>query len=126
MPTDKKGDPVFSPSPGQQYAKNPDGSYVCDTNTVPERAATYRQLNNLPTHQAVPVDAVTASNSGLDPDISVANAHDQAPRVAAARHLSLRRVNDLITAHTNGRQFGVLGETTVNVVDINLALDRLH
>jgi len=126
VPTDKSGNPVTSPSAGQKYAKNPDGTYVCDSNTVPERAASYRQLNNLPPHQAVPVDAVTASNSGLDPDISVANAHDQAPRVAAARQLPLRQVNDLITAHTNGRQLGFLGETTVNVVDLNLALDRLH
>jgi len=126
VPTDKSGNPVISPSAGQKYAKNPDGTYVCDSNTVPERAATYRQFNNLPTHRAVPVDAVTASNSGLDPDISVANAHDQAPRVAAARNLSLRTVDNLITAHTNGRQLGFLGETTVNVVDLNLALDRLH
>jgi K+-transporting ATPase ATPase C chain len=126
VPTDKSGAPVISPSAGQKYAKNPDGTYMCDANTVPERAATYRQFNNLPANRAVPVDAVTASNSGLDPDISVANAHDQAPRVAAARDLPLRRVNDLIAAHTNGRQLGFLGETTVNVVDINLALDRLH
>ena len=126
VPTDKSGNPVISPSAGQKYAKNPDGTYVCDTNTVPERAASYRSLNNLPAHQAVPVDAVTASNSGLDPDISVANAHDQAARVASARHLSVRTVDALIAQHTNGRQFGVLGEATVNVVDINLALDRLH
>jgi K+-transporting ATPase ATPase C chain len=126
VPTDPHGNPVTSPGPGQKYAKNPDGTYVCDSNTVPERAASYRQLNNLPTHEPVPVDAVTASNSGLDPDISVANAHLQAPRVAAARHLPLRSLNDLIAAHTNDRQWGVLGETTVNVVDLNLAVDRLH
>ena len=126
VPTDKKGNPVISPSPGQQYAKNPDGSYVCDSNTVPERAASYRQLNNLPAHQPVPVDAVTASNSGLDPDISVANARLQAPRVASARNLPLHTVLSLISSHTNGRQWGFLGETTVNVVDLNLALDRLH
>jgi K+-transporting ATPase ATPase C chain len=126
VPTDKKGNPVISPSTGQQYAKSPDGTYVCDPNTVPERAAAYRQLYNLPAHQAVPVDAATASNSGLDPDISVANAHLQAPRVASARNLALQTVLSLISSHTNGRQWGFLGETTVNVVDLNLALDRLH
>jgi potassium-transporting ATPase KdpC subunit len=126
VPTDKQANPVTSPTPGQQYAKNSDGTYVCDANTVPERAATYRQFNQLPDKTLVPVDAVTASNSGLDPDISPANALDQAARVAAARHLPTQTVRALIQAHTNGRQWGFLGEETVNVVDLNLALDSLH
>ena len=77
------------PPPGQKYAKNPDGTYVCDPNTVPERAIAYRQEFGLAPNAVVPVDAVTASGSGLDPDISIANADIQAPTVAQARGLSL-------------------------------------
>jgi K+-transporting ATPase ATPase C chain len=71
----------------------------------------------------VPVDAVTASGSGLDPDISVQNALDQAPRVARARHLPASRVVALVHRDTEGRQWGFLGEPVVNVVKLNLALD---
>jgi K+-transporting ATPase ATPase C chain len=67
---------------------------------------------------------VTASASGLDPDISVANARLQAKRVANERNLSQARVRDLIDSHTSGRDLGVLGEKTVNVLDLNLALDQ--
>jgi K+-transporting ATPase ATPase C chain len=73
----------------------------------------------------IPVDAVTASGSGLDPDISVANALLQAPRVAAARGLSTAQVEKLVHDHTDGRALGVIGEKTVNVLDLNLALDNL-
>jgi potassium-transporting ATPase KdpC subunit len=124
VPTDKQGNPVTSPTATQQYSKNADGSFVCDTNTVPERALAYRQLNNLASTTTIPVDAVTASNSGLDPDISVANADLQAPRVASARHLGVSRVRQLIAEHTNGRAWGFLGEKTVNVLDLNLALSE--
>ncbi len=126
VPTDKQGNPVTSPTPSQRYAKNSDGTYVCDSNTVPERASSYRQLNNLSATAVIPVDAVTASNSGLDPDISIANADLQAPRVADARHVPQSRVLALIREHTNSRQWGVLGEKTINVLDLNLALDGLH
>ncbi|MDP9073873.1 MAG: potassium-transporting ATPase subunit C [Actinomycetota bacterium] len=115
--TDAQGNPV--------YQKNPDGSYVCNPSTVPERAIAYRQLNGLAADAKVPVDAVTASGSGLDPDISVANALDQADRVATARHLSRARVVGLINQHTSRRAWGVLGEDSVNVLDLNIALDRL-
>ena len=125
VPTDPKGNPVISPIPSQKYAKNPDGSYTCDPNTVPERALAYRQLNHLATDVAVPVDAVTASASGLDPGISIMNADLQAPRVAQARHLPLSRVRALISAHTIGRAWGFLGEPYVNVLELNLALDKL-
>lgn len=72
---------------------------------------------------AIPVDLVTASASGLDPDISAAGARYQAARVAAARHLPLARVEALIDAHTEGPAFGLLGEARVNVLQLNLALD---
>ncbi len=113
------------PAPGRRYARNPDGSYVCDPNTVPERAIAYRTFNGLAASAPVPIDAVTASGSGLDPDISPQNALDQAPRVARARHLRLGQVIDLVHRYTRGRQWGFLGEPTVDVLDLNLALDRL-
>ena len=117
--------PVVAPTPGQKYAKNPDGSYVCDPNTVPERAIAYRSEFGLAPDAQVPVDAVTASGSGLDPDISVANADIQAPTVAKARNLPLATVRRLIAADTTGRSLGVLGDPGVNVLNLNLALDRL-
>lgn len=73
----------------------------------------------------VPVDLVSASASGLDPDISVAAANYQAARVARSRGLPLARVQALIGAHTEGRLLGVLGEPRVNVLELNLALDAL-
>ena len=86
----------------------------------------YRKLNGLPARASVPVDAVTSSASGLDPDISVANARLQAPRVARVRGLSLPQVLALVAAHTQDRSLGILGEKTVNVLELNLALDRTH
>jgi K+-transporting ATPase ATPase C chain len=71
----------------------------------------------------VPVDAVTSSASGVDPQISVANADIQARRVAAVRHLPLAQVRKLVVAHTDGRSLGVLGEPGVNVLQLDLALD---
>jgi K+-transporting ATPase ATPase C chain len=71
----------------------------------------------------VPIDMVTTSASGLDPDITVANARAQAPRVAAARGMSVAAVLALIGRHTAGRELGFLGEPTVNVLELNLALD---
>ena len=123
VPTDPQGTPVTSPSPGQKYAKAADGSYVCDPDTIPERAIAYRQFNGLPPNSPVPVDAATASGSGLDPDISVQNALDQAPRVARARHLPLSGVIALVHSHTQGREWGFLSEPVVNVTELNLALD---
>lgn len=71
----------------------------------------------------IPVDMVTTSASGLDPDISPANAYAQAARVAAARKMSEARLHGLIAANTTGRQFGILGEPRVNVLKLNFALD---
>jgi K+-transporting ATPase ATPase C chain len=90
---------------------------------VRERRATYRRENDLRPVQQIPIDAVTASGSGLDPDISVANARLQAARVARARGLDLDDVLALIAEHTDGRSLGFLGEPGVNVLELNLALD---
>jgi K+-transporting ATPase ATPase C chain len=76
------------------------------------------------TARDVPVDAVTTSASGVDPHISEANARIQAQRVAKVRRLPVARVNDLIDENTDGRQLGFLGEPGVNVLELNLALDR--
>lgn len=90
---------------------------------VTQRILAYRDFNGLASDSAVPVDAVTASGSGLDPDISVANALAQAGRVATARGVSSDRVVALVKAHTRNRVWGILGEKSVNVLDLNLALD---
>ncbi|HNJ97271.1 MAG TPA: K(+)-transporting ATPase subunit C, partial [Ilumatobacteraceae bacterium] len=92
---------------------------------VAQRAAAYRAENDLADNYPVPVDAVTASASGLDPHISVANARLQAPRVAATRGLDLGTVLHAIDAATDDRQLLVLGDPGVNVLRLNLALDRL-
>jgi potassium-transporting ATPase KdpC subunit len=91
---------------------------------VKGRIATLKEAD--PTnHAPIPADLVTASGSGLDPQISPAAARWQAPRIARLRSLSEAEVSKLINAHTEGRQLGLLGEPRVNVLTLNLALDRL-
>jgi K+-transporting ATPase ATPase C chain len=126
VPLDPSGDPVTSPTAGQKYAKTSSGGYECDPSTIPERTLAYRAFNDLPASTPVPVDAVTASASGLDPDISVANALDQAARVARARHLPAAQVVALVHQYTTGPQWGFLSEPVVNVLKLNLALDGLR
>ncbi len=96
----------------------------------PSNIAAYIQLNGkyYPgglTAAKVPVDAADTSASGVDPDISVANAHIQAYRIAAVRHLSLATVDRQISKYTAGRGLGFSGEPSVDVLELNLALNRL-
>lgn len=92
--------------------------------TVQQRVAAIKKEN--PAMQGpVPVDLVTASASGLDPDISIAGALYQAPRIAKARGLSLAQVQQVITSHEQGRFLWIFGEPYVSVLDLNLALDAL-
>ena len=81
---------------------------------------------NAPSHPAVPADAVTASGSGLDPEISPAYADLQAPRLAKARGITTAQVLAIINKHKVGRDLGFLGQPRVNVLEVNLALDRLY
>jgi len=100
-----------------------------------ENVKSYLELNTAPnkrpydprlTVAKIPVDAVNSSASGLDPEISKANAWIQAYRIAAVRHLPLSAVDALISSYTSGRGLGFSGEEGVNVLELNLALDRGH
>lgn len=91
---------------------------------IKQLAEAYRKDNELAADAPVPVDAVTRSGSGLDPDISEANALLQAPRVARARNLKPEAVTDLIHKFKSERDLGILGEPRLNVLTINIALDN--
>ena len=90
---------------------------------IKKRVEAFRAENNLPLSVKVPVDAVTASASGLDPHISVRNALLQAPRIAKARGMEEKAVVEKIEANTQGRDLYILGEPRVNVLTVNLSLD---
>lgn len=92
---------------------------------IAERKTQIAEFNGVAADQ-VPADAVTASASGLDPDISPEYAAIQVARVASARGMSVERVEEFVAAHTQGRDLGYLGELTVNVLELNLALDELE
>ena len=109
---------------------NSSGSNLGPTNktlieTVRSRASTLREHEPGINHGMIPVDMVTASGSGLDPEITPAAAEIQVPRVAKARGLSEAAVRSLISTHTQGRTMGILGEPGVNVLQLNLALDNI-
>jgi K+-transporting ATPase ATPase C chain len=115
-------------SQSQPYnAENSGASNLGPTNktlitTVQQRVTALQKENpGVP----IPADLVTSSGSGLDPDISPAGAYFQAPLVARERGLSLNQVNQLIASHTTGRFLGIFGDSYVNVLNLNLALDQL-
>ncbi len=139
-----KGNPLpqyFQPRPSYAIpSPAPKGDYGCDptyssasnlgpTNPILVQDIQQRQkeiaaFDHVPVSQ-IPADAVTASGSGLDPDISPANAAIQVDRVAAARHLPVSVVQALVAKYTQGRTLGFLGEPRVNVLLLNMALDQL-
>ena len=92
---------------------------------IKDLAAAYRKENDLAADAPVPADAVTRSASGLDPEISPANAQIQAVHVARERKLTQAQVLKLVEENTQGRQLGLLGEPRVNVLKLNMALDKL-
>lgn len=116
-------------TPAPYQADNSGGSNLGPTNsaliqTVQQRIAALQKENpDVPAGTPIPVDLVTASASGLDPDISVAGAYYQIPRVAKARGLSQATVRKLVDQHISGRFLGIFGEPRVNVLALNLALD---
>ncbi len=141
---DKNGNPVTSPDPRyfqtRPSATSPPDNAAATTfsNLGPNNVATKLAIDgNIQGYLAlekpyvpglrpamVPVDAADSSASGIDPDVSLANAHIQAHRVAALRQLPLVDVDRLIAAYTDGRTLGIFGEPGVNVLELNLALDR--
>jgi K+-transporting ATPase ATPase C chain len=125
-------DKYFHPRPsaaGNGYdAANSGGSNLGPTSqklydAIKERIGAYRKENGLKDTDPVPADAVTTSGSGLDPHISVPNAERQLTRVAKARGLDPQEVRDLIEQNTANADFGLLGDSGVNVLLLNLALD---
>lgn len=115
--SDKGYDPTSS-SPSNLGPTNP-----ALADRLKKDAAAFRKDN--PDYTGpIPADAITTSGSGLDPEISPANAAAQTTRVAKARNVPPDRIAQLVEAHTQGRQFGFLGEARVNVLDLNMALDQ--
>ncbi|WP_313812909.1 potassium-transporting ATPase subunit KdpC [Glutamicibacter sp.] len=132
--TDAAGDPLPQYFQSRYSAHNYDALDSGGSNLGPENPELIEQLSarkeevarfNHVSPAQVPADAVTASGSGLDPQISVANAQMQTSRVAAARGLEPQLVRQLIREHTSGKTLGFVGEERVNVVTLNLALDEL-
>lgn len=115
------GDKGYDPTSSSASNLGPTNPSLADR--LKKDAAAFRKDN--PDYTGpIPADAITTSGSGLDPDITPANAMAQSLRVAKARNAAPDRVAELVTAHTQGRQFGFLGEPRVNVLELNLALDQ--
>jgi K+-transporting ATPase ATPase C chain len=130
-----KGREYFHSRPSQSgYAADTTFFSNSGPNSVEEREAVREDLaayvrlekpyDRSLTKAGVPVDAITMSGSGVDPQIAEANARIQAHRIAAVRHLPLAKIEDLISAHTDGRFLGLFGEPGVNVLQLNIALDE--
>lgn len=121
----------LSGTPAPYQANNSGGSNVGPTNgnltqTVQQRIAQLKKENpDVAPGTPIPPDLVEASASGLDPDISVAAAYYQIPRIATARHLSQETVRQLVDSHVEGRFLGLFGEPRVNVLELNMALDGI-
>jgi len=111
-------DPTFS------AASNYGPTNPTQVQLIQQRQKQISAFDHVPISQ-IPSDAVTASGSGLDPDISPANAYMQVPRVAAARHLPVSEVRNLVSENITGRTLGFLGQPTVNVLTLNILLDQL-
>ena len=118
------GDSGYDPTSSGGSNLGPTNHKLIDT--VSDRAKAYRDDNGLSADTPVPVDAVTASASGLDPDISPANALLQVGRVARARGLTEDQVRNLVSQSIEGRTLFVLGEPRVNVLKLNMALDKIQ
>src|ERR1035437_6076600 len=108
-------------------ASNSGGSNYAPTNAAlaTRVAATVQTLNPKGASAPVPIDLATASGSGLDPDITPAAAYYQVTRVAAERHIGEDTVRNLVASHVTPRQFGLLGEPRVNVLQLNMDLDAM-
>ncbi|PWT76611.1 MAG: potassium-transporting ATPase subunit C [Chloroflexi bacterium] len=121
----------LSGTPAPYEADNSAGSNLGPTNsvlvqTVQQRITQLKKDNpDVPPGTPIPADLVTASASGLDPDISVAAAYYQIPRVAKARGISQASLTNLVNQHIEGRFLGIFGEPRVNVMTLNLALDHI-
>src|SRR5947209_9435099 len=110
--------------PGFSAASNLGPNNPAEVQLVRQRQQAIAAFDHVAVSQ-IPPDAVTASASGLDPDISPQNAAIQVNRVATARHLPAAQVRALVAQFTQGRTLGILGEPTVNVLELNIALDQL-
>jgi K+-transporting ATPase ATPase C chain len=135
--TDAKGNPLlqyFQPRPSAAGKDGYDPTSSSASNLGPNNADLVKAINDRRAADAkmdgvapstVPPDALTASGSGLDPDISPAYAYEQVNRVAAARHLPVATVHELVAKHVQGRTLGFLGEPRVDVLELDIALDKL-